>query len=89
MLPIIRFLCAAIESTFIAETKVIGLFYCSIRNEALRCLKRSDLVEALANGLPNESIRFGCQVAAIGTDLLTSFPIVHLNDGTNIKAKVH
>lgn len=45
-------------------------------------------MEALANGLPDESIRFGCQVVAIGTDPLTLFPVVHLDDGTNIKAKV-
>ncbi|XP_020246381.1 uncharacterized protein LOC109824247 [Asparagus officinalis] len=60
------------------------------RNEALRCLKRSDLVEAIANGLPAKakSVRFGCQVVAVGRDPLTSFPVVHLDDGTNIKAKV-
>lgn len=60
----------------------------SCRNEAFRCLRRNDLVEALASRLSVESIRFGCQVGAIGMDPRTSFPIVHLDDGTNIKAKV-
>ncbi|MQM23154.1 hypothetical protein Taro_056217 [Colocasia esculenta] len=56
--------------------------------DEVRCLKRSDLMEALANGLPHGSIRFGCQVVAIAEDSMTSLPIVYLHDGSIINAKV-
>ncbi|CAA6667768.1 unnamed protein product [Spirodela intermedia] len=58
-----------------------------VKNE-FRCLRRSDLVEALARGLPEECIRFGCQIVAVEEDGVTLFPIVHLQDGSTINAKV-
>uniref|UniRef100_A0A1D1XJY2 3-hydroxybenzoate 6-hydroxylase 1 n=2 Tax=Anthurium amnicola TaxID=1678845 RepID=A0A1D1XJY2_9ARAE len=57
-------------------------------NTELRCLKRSDLIEALANGLPHGSIRFGCKIVAVAEDSATSFPLVYLHDGSIISAKV-
>ncbi|XP_020245012.1 uncharacterized protein LOC109823137 [Asparagus officinalis] len=56
--------------------------------EGLRCVKRRDLIDTLANSLPAESIRFGCRVVAIETDPTTSFPIVHVADGRILKTKV-
>src|SRR4051812_41110692 len=61
---------------------------CINRNDEFRYVKRSDLLGVLANGLPPKSIQFGCQVVAIATNSLTSFPVVHLDDGTRINAKV-
>nr|XP_010930384.1 monooxygenase 1 [Elaeis guineensis] len=60
----------------------------SCRKEELRCLKRNDLIETLYNNLPVNSVRFGCQIVAVGTDPLTSFPILYTHDGIIIKAKV-
>ncbi|KAK6940355.1 FAD-binding domain [Dillenia turbinata] len=53
-----------------------------------RCLKRSTLIEALASDLPPNTVRLSCQVNAIKLDPLTSDPVVYLEDGTLIKAKV-
>lgn len=62
-------------------------FLC-FREEGLQCVKRSDLIETLAESLPTESIRFGCQIVSVETDPTTSFPIVYLGDGSNIRTKV-
>ncbi|XP_010252441.1 PREDICTED: uncharacterized protein LOC104594023 [Nelumbo nucifera] len=59
-----------------------------IGKEELRCVKRSDLVEILAENLPPETIRFGCQIVAVKLDPLSSDPVLQLYDGTFIKAKV-
>ncbi|ONK73084.1 uncharacterized protein A4U43_C04F26990 [Asparagus officinalis] len=59
-----------------------------ISKEGLRCVRRSDLIEALANSLPVEFVRFGCQIVAIQNDPVTSFPIVHIADGSIIRAKI-
>ncbi|XP_021903477.1 uncharacterized protein LOC110818792 isoform X1 [Carica papaya] len=53
-----------------------------------RCLKRSDLVKALANHLPSGTIRFNSQIVSVELDPLSSYPILHLKDGTTIRAKV-
>ncbi|XP_042494507.1 monooxygenase 1-like [Macadamia integrifolia] len=60
----------------------------SFMNEEFRCLKRSDLISALTNNLPLDTIRFGCQTVALNLDPQTSHSIVHLHDGTMIKAEV-
>ncbi|OWM70985.1 hypothetical protein CDL15_Pgr013166 [Punica granatum] len=52
-----------------------------------RCIRRSDLIEALARDLPPGSIRFGSYVKFIKSDPFSSCPILHLNDGSTIKAK--
>lgn len=54
----------------------------------VRCLKRSDLVNVLAGQLPTGTIRFECQIVSVELDSLTSYPIIHLQDGTAIRAKV-
>ncbi|XP_031282175.1 monooxygenase 1-like [Pistacia vera] len=53
-----------------------------------RWVKRSDLIEALAQDLPLGTIRFGCKIVSLKLDTNTSFPILQLNNGTTIKAKV-
>ncbi|XP_021724670.1 uncharacterized protein LOC110691993 [Chenopodium quinoa] len=53
-----------------------------------RCLKRNDLIEALANALPMETIRFGCQVVSMNVERSTSYAMLQLHDGSLIKAKV-
>ncbi|MCL7048001.1 hypothetical protein MKW94_004419 [Papaver nudicaule] len=57
-------------------------------NGELRCLKRSDLVQTLADSLPNETIRFGCHIVSAKFDPINSQPLLHLQDGSVIKAKV-
>lgn len=53
-----------------------------------RCVKRSDLIQALADDLPPETIRFGCRIVSVKSDTVTPFSILHLNDATPIRAKV-
>ncbi|KAI8003341.1 Monooxygenase 1 [Camellia lanceoleosa] len=53
-----------------------------------RCLKRSDLINTLADALPPHTIHFGCQIVGIKLDPLTSNPILQLLDGRCIVAKV-
>ncbi|XP_058217170.1 monooxygenase 1-like [Rhododendron vialii] len=54
----------------------------------MRCLKRADLMQALADDLPPNTLRFGCTVLGIKVDPSTSYPTVHLDDGTVLHAKV-
>ncbi|XAR55673.1 hypothetical protein NMG60_11035822 [Bertholletia excelsa] len=53
-----------------------------------RCLRRSDLVNTLADALPPDAIRLGCQVVSVELHPSTSYPILHLQDGNTILAKV-
>ncbi|XP_059631050.1 monooxygenase 1-like [Cornus florida] len=53
-----------------------------------RCLKRSDLIQTLADALPVGTIHFGCQVVSVKLDPLTSYPILQLHDGSSVMAKV-
>ncbi|KAF3440932.1 hypothetical protein FNV43_RR19218 [Rhamnella rubrinervis] len=53
-----------------------------------RCIKRSNLIQGLAEDLPDGTVRCGCHIDSIKTDPLTSSPILHLADGRAIKAKV-
>ncbi|KAF7144008.1 hypothetical protein RHSIM_Rhsim05G0097700 [Rhododendron simsii] len=54
----------------------------------MRCLKRADLMQALADDLPPNTLRFGRTVLGIKVDPCTSYPTVHLDDGTVLHAKV-
>lgn len=55
----------------------------------LRCLRRKDLVQALARSLPAGTIRFSCHIAAIGADADSSNrTILRTVDGSTIKANV-
>ncbi|XP_077246706.1 monooxygenase 1-like isoform X3 [Tasmannia lanceolata] len=56
--------------------------------EEHRCLRRSDLIEALAVQLPPQTIHFGCRIVSVEIDQVTSFPVLHLHDGSVIRAKV-
>ncbi|XP_010930385.2 monooxygenase 1 isoform X1 [Elaeis guineensis] len=60
----------------------------STRIEEFRCLKRTDLIQALFDNLPVDSVRLGCQIVAVERDPSTSFPILYVHDGIIIKAKV-
>lgn len=53
-----------------------------------RCLKRSDLVETLADALPPGTIRFGCQLVSVKTDPQTNYPTIQLYNGKSITTKV-
>ncbi|KAJ0086359.1 hypothetical protein Patl1_06867 [Pistacia atlantica] len=53
-----------------------------------RWVKRSDLIESLAQDLPLGTIRVGCQIFSVKIDANTSFPTLQLNDGTIIRAKM-
>ncbi|CAL5042682.1 unnamed protein product [Urochloa decumbens] len=54
----------------------------------LRCLKRKDLVEALAKNLPVGTIRFGCHVAKIFEEPDSHCTVLGTVDGSTIMAKV-
>ncbi|KHN37394.1 Monooxygenase 3 [Glycine soja] len=56
------------------------------RNREIRCVKRKLLLEALANELPSDTIRYLSKVVAIEESGF--YKIVHLADGTTIKTKV-
>ncbi|CAN6687116.1 unnamed protein product [Malus baccata var. baccata] len=58
------------------------------RGVEARCLKRSDLIETLAESLPVGTIRLGCQAISVKLDSLTSHPTLQLHNGSTIKAKV-
>ncbi|KAL2924530.1 Monooxygenase 1 [Bienertia sinuspersici] len=60
----------------------------SASNEEIRTFRRMHLIEALANELPEGTIRFGYQISAITLDPDASYPTIHLHDGTTINAKV-
>lgn len=53
----------------------------------LRCLRRKELLQTLANELPEGSIRFGAKVVAID-DGLNHLKVVQLADGSTLKTKV-
>ncbi|XP_016435030.1 monooxygenase 1-like [Nicotiana tabacum] len=54
----------------------------------VRCLKRSDIVETFADALPRKTIRFGCEIASVEMDPLTSLPCILLSNGKRIGAKI-
>ncbi|KAK8492171.1 hypothetical protein V6N12_003468 [Hibiscus sabdariffa] len=54
----------------------------------LRCLKRMELMKALAEALPAECVHLGCRVVSIVKDPLTLDPVLQLHDDTLIKAKI-
>ncbi|WVY98756.1 hypothetical protein V8G54_030907 [Vigna mungo] len=52
----------------------------------IRCVKRKSLLEALVNELPTGTIRYSSKV--VGIEESGFYKIIHLADGTTIKAKV-
>ncbi|CAN6201516.1 unnamed protein product [Urochloa humidicola] len=57
-------------------------------SKELRCLKRKDLVEALAKKLPVGTIRFGCHIATIFEDSDCYCTVLSTVDGSTIKTRV-
>ncbi|CAK8575350.1 unnamed protein product [Lathyrus sativus] len=57
-------------------------------NGEFRCLKRTDLIKAMANCLPQETICTGCQVLSIELDPVTKYPQLLLSNGSILQAKV-
>ncbi|CAI9114991.1 OLC1v1015821C1 [Oldenlandia corymbosa var. corymbosa] len=57
-------------------------------NGEVRCLKRRDVIEALADALPPKTIRFGCKAIAVETDPQSMSPVLQLTDGRVVRAKV-
>ncbi|XP_074360467.1 monooxygenase 1-like isoform X1 [Apium graveolens] len=53
-----------------------------------RCLKRSDLIDTLYHALPPDVVKFGHQIISVKLDPQTSYPMVQLQDGSFIAAKV-
>lgn len=53
-----------------------------------RCLRRSDLITSLAESLPHGTVHLGCQILSVTQDSPTSYPIIQLQNGSVIKAKV-
>ncbi|KAK1299578.1 hypothetical protein QJS10_CPB13g01093 [Acorus calamus] len=56
--------------------------------DELRSLKRSDLINALADSLPSGTIRLGQQIVSVELDTESGFPILHCIDGTTINCKI-
>lgn len=58
------------------------------RKEELRVLKRTDLISVLADNLPPNTVRFGCEVHSVKLNPGTSSPVLQLQDGTILNPKV-
>ncbi|CAJ1978273.1 unnamed protein product [Sphenostylis stenocarpa] len=57
-------------------------------SQEFRCLKRTDLVKAMADNLPTGTIRTNCQVLSVEIDPATKFPRLMLSNGSVLEAKV-
>ncbi|CAM8886191.1 unnamed protein product [Rhodiola kirilowii] len=53
-----------------------------------RCLKRTDLIEAMADELLPNTVQFGRHVVSMKLDSYSGCPLLELSDGTQLKAKV-
>ncbi|RDX67892.1 Monooxygenase 1, partial [Mucuna pruriens] len=56
-------------------------------NREFRCLKRTDLMKAMADDLPLGTIRTNCEVLSIELDPITHYPQVMLSNGSHFQAK--
>ncbi|KAL8150936.1 hypothetical protein V2J09_020744 [Rumex salicifolius] len=54
----------------------------------VRYVRRSDLINVLAEELPHGTIRFESKVLSVKLDAVTSFPVLQLSNGSTIRAKV-
>ncbi|XP_058089976.1 monooxygenase 1-like [Magnolia sinica] len=57
-------------------------------NEEYRNLVRSDLIQALFDGLPPRTVHFGCHIVQVKTDPVTSQSVLHFDDGSVATAKI-
>ncbi|CAI9114975.1 OLC1v1015804C1 [Oldenlandia corymbosa var. corymbosa] len=53
-----------------------------------RCVKRSDLTNALANALPPDTVRFGFNLVSLEMDNQSMTPVLQFDDGKTLTAKV-
>ncbi|CAI9114988.1 OLC1v1015818C1 [Oldenlandia corymbosa var. corymbosa] len=58
------------------------------RNGEVRCLKRRDVIDALADALPPKTIRFGCKAISVEEDPQSMSPLLQLTDARVVRAKV-
>ncbi|CAN0845846.1 Monooxygenase 3 [Linum grandiflorum] len=56
--------------------------------DEVRCMKRKELIEALSGELPDGTIRFSSKLVSIQESDCRHLKLLHLADGTIIKAKV-
>lgn len=59
------------------------------RSSEARCLRRSDLINTLYNALPPNMIEFGHQIVSVKLDPQTTYPVLQLQDGSSVVAKVY
>ncbi|PRQ55698.1 putative 3-hydroxybenzoate 6-monooxygenase [Rosa chinensis] len=59
-----------------------------LSKEEMRCVRRTDLVNILAQNLPLNTVRYGSNVLSIELDPVTSYPVLQLQNGTSLNAKV-
>ncbi|CAI9114977.1 OLC1v1015810C5 [Oldenlandia corymbosa var. corymbosa] len=52
-----------------------------------RCVKRRDLINALVNALPPNTIRFGHNLVDVEMDPRTGSPVLQFQDGNSVRAK--
>ncbi|MED6211581.1 hypothetical protein PIB30_075147 [Stylosanthes scabra] len=57
-------------------------------SKEFRCLKRADLIKAIAENLPEGTVRTNCQVLSVKLDPVTYFQHLTLSNGTILQAKV-
>ncbi|KAL1831846.1 hypothetical protein ACET3Z_001497 [Daucus carota] len=57
-------------------------------SEEVRRLKRSDLINTLYNALPPDVVKFGHQTVSVKLDPQTNYPVLQLQDGKSISAKI-
>ncbi|CAI9114980.1 OLC1v1015810C3 [Oldenlandia corymbosa var. corymbosa] len=63
------------------------LFFFFDRADEARCVKRRDLINALVNALPPNTIRFGHNLVDVEMDPRTGSPVLQFQDGNSVRAK--
>ncbi|KAG9443538.1 hypothetical protein H6P81_014878 [Aristolochia fimbriata] len=81
------------KASLLKGTRDIMLYDNTIRDQPngnieQRCVRRRDLILALAEVLPPETVRFNSHVISVDDDPVTSYPVLHLADGGIVHAKV-
>lgn len=73
---------------YIKKNWLISYSYARCRKE-IRCLRRKDVMEALAKSVPAHTIRYGCRIVAVDEDPGTDCTVLTMADDSTIKAKVN
>nr|XP_017237145.1 PREDICTED: putative oxidoreductase YetM isoform X2 [Daucus carota subsp. sativus]XP_017237146.1 PREDICTED: putative oxidoreductase YetM isoform X2 [Daucus carota subsp. sativus] len=71
----------------LSRTDQIGGLKLHWSSEA-RCLRRNDLINTLYNALPPDVVKFGHQIVSVKLDPQTNYPVLQLQNGNSITAKV-